>query len=463
LEACTYTLTAVDNDTDGRNGLPSVTSHLTLRGAGAESTVITQTVGEEGTDPFFGGVRLLHVTGSLTLQGLTLRRGVAVRGGGIFNSGTLTLHECILTGNLAVFLPEGGGIFNSGTLTLHESTLRGNRTESTFGGGSCGGLANRGGRVTIAHTAFIGNGGGIEATSGGLCNDSDGTVTITHTLFDGNRVGNSHGGLSNGGTMTIMHTTFVRNEASHFGGGLTNGGIMLIANTTFEDNRVTGLPTDPGPPPGQGGGAIVNGGILTLTNSTLRGNSAPSDGGILTGGGILTVLNSTLSGNTAAALNPFGSDGGGIFSRSSVGGSVALQNTIVALNTLDDGSSSDCAGPVTSLGTNLLGDPTGCTITLRASDLTGDPGLGDFTDTGRPGQGHFPLLPTSQAIDAGNDIVCPRRDQIGQRRVNIPGVGTSRCDIGAIEFPGKDNRPHRDKDDDHQHDQDLAAATQAAQ
>jgi hypothetical protein len=33
-------------------------------------------------------------------------------------------------------------------------------------------------------------------------------------------------------------------------------------------------------------------------------------------------------------------------------------------------------------------------------------------------------------------------------------VGTSRCDIGAIAFPGKD---------DHQHDQDLAAAAQAAQ
>src|ERR1700736_2453282 len=36
LEAGTYTLTAVDNDTDGPNGLPSVTSTLTIRGTGAE-------------------------------------------------------------------------------------------------------------------------------------------------------------------------------------------------------------------------------------------------------------------------------------------------------------------------------------------------------------------------------------------------------------------------------------------
>ena len=72
-------------------------------------------------------------------------------------------------------------------------------------------------------------------------------------------------------------------------------------------------------------------------------------------------------------------------------------------------------GVVTSLGHNLIGDPTGCTITLQPSDLTGDPGLDAFTDNGRPGNGHFPLLPTSQAIDAGSDAVCPRTDQLGQR------------------------------------------------
>jgi hypothetical protein len=136
-------------------------------------------------------------------------------------------------------------------------------------------------------------------------------------------------------------------------------------------------------------------------------------------------------------------------------------NTILAGNTRQPiGTSTpvpdDCAGAATSLGHNLIGEPTGCTITLQPSDLTGDPGLGPFTDNGRPGNGHFPLLPTSQAIDAGDDAACPRRDQLGQRRVNIPRVGTSRCDIGAIEFPGKHDR-HHDEVDDH-HDKDLAAA-----
>jgi hypothetical protein len=53
--------------------------------------------------------------------------------------------------------------------------------------------------------------------------------------------------------------------------------------------------------------------------------------------------------------------------------------------------------------------------------------LDAFTDDGRPGHGHFPLLPTSQAIDMGNDAVCPRTDQLGQRRIGP-------CDIGAIRF-----------------------------
>jgi hypothetical protein len=108
--------------------------------------------------------------------------------------------------------------------------------------------------------------------------------------------------------------------------------------------------------------------------------------------------------------------------------------TILARNTQDAGIGPDCFGAVTSLGTNLIGDPTGCTITLRASDLTGDPGLGAFTDNGTPGNGHFPLRRGSPAIDAGNDAFCPPTDQLGRRRVNIPRVGTSICDIGAIEF-----------------------------
>src|SRR5262249_11217010 len=113
--------------------------------------------------------------------------------------------------------------------------------------------------------------------------------------------------------------------------------------------------------------------------------------------------------------------GEGLFGSGSV-----LLNTLLARNTAGR-VGPDCSGTVTSLGTNLIGDPTGCTITLQPTDLTGDPGLDAFTDNGRPGNGHFPLLPTSQAIDAGNTAACPLTDQLGQRRIGP-------CDIGAIRF-----------------------------
>jgi hypothetical protein len=86
--------------------------------------------------------------------------------------------------------------------------------------------------------------------------------------------------------------------------------------------------------------------------------------------------------------------------------------------------------------------------------------VGIFTDDGEPGQGHVPLLESSPAINAGNDHRCALVDQLGQPRVNIRGVGTSLCDIGAIEFPGKGDHHH---DEEEHHDEDRAAVAQAAQ
>jgi hypothetical protein len=91
---------------------------------------------------------------------------------------------------------------------------------------------------------------------------------------------------------------------------------------------------------------------------------------------------------------------------------------------------------MTSLGYNLIGDLRNCTFNRQATDLTGnavsgplDPEFGPFTDDGTPGHGHFPLLVSSPAIDAGNNGACPKTAQLGQKRLGP-------CDIGAIEFQG---------------------------
>jgi hypothetical protein len=102
-----------------------------------------------------------------------------------------------------------------------------------------------------------------------------------------------------------------------------------------------------------------------------------------------------------------------------------LVNTILARNMGAFGE--ECRGTLTSLGHNLIGDPKGCPITLQPTDKTRDPGLGAFSDDGTPGNGHYPLVATSQAVNAGDPQACPLTDQLGQPR----GGG---CDLGAIEF-----------------------------
>ena len=68
-------------------------------------------------------------------------------------------------------------------------------------------------------------------------------------------------------------------------------------------------------------------------------------------------------------------------------------------------------------------------MSFQPGDRTGDAGLDAFTDDGVPGHPHYPLLPTSQAVNTGNDSGVPS----GIRLVS-PRHG---CDIGAIEFTGK--------------------------
>jgi hypothetical protein len=369
LEAGTYTLTTPDNETDGPNGLPSVNSTLTIRGAEAATTIIAR----ESTAPQF---RLMHIAaaGTLTLEGLTLQGGevIGTFGGGIFNKGILTLVQSTLAhnGSASEGGGHGGGLYNDGgTVHIIGSTVTDNMTGGIDRGGqgAGGGVYTQDGVVMMLNNTLARNSafGHFGSNGGGLLNDG-GTVRITNSTVVGNRADNGiSGGIENGGTMTLTNSTV----ADNLGRGIVNFGSVIIANSTIAAN----------------GGGIENGGTVTLTNSTVAANS---DRGIETGGGTVTLL-----------------------------------NTILALN--DNGN---CLGAITSLGTNLLRDP--CTITLLPTDRTvGDPGLGPFTDDGIPGHGHFPLLPHSPAIDAGNNTVCPATDQLGQPRVG-------RCDIGSIEFEG---------------------------
>jgi hypothetical protein len=236
------------------------------------------------------------------------------------------------------------------------------------------------------------------------------------------------GGINNDGTLKITNSIISGNYCG-VGGGISNGGTLIVTNSTISSNDAS---------PDAGGG-INNGGTLIITNSTISGNIAMEGGGIINlPWGTLTITNSTFSGNTNTAIDTFGPvtiTNSTIFDNPNAGiSNNAGSNTVNLQNSILAGNSPNCVGEVTSLGNNIVGDPTGCTITLQASDLTGDPGLGPFIGGAISGKGHFPLLPNSQAIDTGNNDACTPTDQLGNYRVDGNGDGAIVCDIGAIEF-----------------------------
>jgi hypothetical protein len=380
LGAGTYHLTSIDNvSSEGPNGLPVITANLTLLGAGTSATIIQR---DPGAPPF----RTIEVgrTGSLALRSLTIQGGdeAGFDGSNLRSSGGL-------------------GILNLGIASLSDVTVRG-------------------------EVGQIYGGAGI---------NNAGYLSLFRTLVELNQANDDSfgGGILNSGVMQINRST-IRNNRAKFGGGVCTGSnTASIANSSITDNDAFN---------GSGGGVFTSGG-LTLTSSTIARNTMDSsDGGagIYANAGTTRLINCTIADNV---INEFATGGGGILSY----GIVDLQNTILARNTWFHGFDNpqystpwDCAGSVTSLGHNIIGDTTGCTIALQASDFVGDAKLGAFTDQIRAadgslqGNGQVPLLAGSPAIDAGDSNACSASDQLGYPRVDANLDCGQTCDIGAVEY-----------------------------
>ena len=296
-------------------------------------------------------------------------------------------------------------------MTIIGSVFDSNRAPGLFVPGSA--LANSG-ELTIVRSTFSNNVG-----DGAALATTNGVVRINRSRFSKNFAGHIVGGLYIlGGVVLMTETTFDGNGADGAGAVYvaSDSATLIVNDSAFVENIAQGSGS---------GAAIANLGTVQVTNTTFARNIAstffPPSGIAIANFGTLSLTNSTLDENTVGldvrfAAVIFGATDAKTF----------LQNTILTHNPSET-SVQDCAGPITSLGNNLIGDTSGCNIVLQPTDLTGDAGLSAFTDNGTPGNGHFPLLPTSHAIDAANKKVCPKKDQIGQLR-------KPHCDIGSIEF-----------------------------
>jgi uncharacterized protein DUF1565 len=181
----------------------SITFSITISGSNAATTII------DG-----GGINsVVTVSGSgVTLSNLTIRNGKAGFGGGINNSGVLTIYSSTVSGNTSTGKlfrgAEGGGILNLGMLTVKSSTVSGN-TAAGSAGGAGGGIANAG-------AAIISN------------------STITGNLTTGGGGGILSGGYA--GKLSVNNVTFARNAAG-FGGGIDFAyGSATIENSIVSNN-----------------------------------------------------------------------------------------------------------------------------------------------------------------------------------------------------------------------------------
>ena len=224
VPAGTYTLSSGFELRVGRN--------LKLMGAGADSTII-----QAATEPGVAVSRVFNILGaSVDISGVTIRHGridTGFGGGGVRNTGILTLVDSTITDNTA--RTAGGGILSVvATLTLVNSTISNNTSKDSVGGGI---YVERGPLTvtnsTVANNTSTGGGGGL----GGGVFISSGTVTFTNSTISNNNASLTGGGIYNGGVLTLTNTTVSGNTAVN-GGGVDNfyGTTANLVNTIIANN-----------------------------------------------------------------------------------------------------------------------------------------------------------------------------------------------------------------------------------
>ncbi len=323
---------------------------------------------------------------------------------------TANISQLVISGGDAQQV--GGGIRNSGTLTLTGSVVRDNTTGSTGDidqrrGGGIYNLAS--GDLTLLRTTVRNN---VSRGDGGGIYNFGGNATLTASTVDSNRASDDGGGISNrnGGTLTLIRSTVSNNQSADEGGGIR------VRDQTAPFTQTT----------------------LNATNSTISGNRAGDQGGGVFGGpnSVVTFTGVTINGNEAPndASNVF-STGQAIFDKTIVANGSSVPNCNQAFtsegnNLEDDGSCgfnqpSDVNNVAPLLGP--LQDNGGFTQTHALQD--GSPAI-DGVEAGECA----PLTQDQRTID---------RPQDGDANVN----GTQPlCDIGAYEVED-DNEPPVANDD----------------
>jgi len=181
--------------------------NLTINGSGADKLTI------DGN--YDGRVFNIWAATVVVISDVTIADGNSTGGdgGGIMNSGILTINRCTFSGNQSS--SSGGGIANAGWVTVNQSTFYNNQA------GYNGGAINNRATLDIQNSTFSGN----RASEGSFDNYGGGAIN----------------NMKESGTayLTIDNSTIAFNSAK-WGGGLSNNlhGLLTVKNTILAENTV---------------------------------------------------------------------------------------------------------------------------------------------------------------------------------------------------------------------------------
>lgn len=246
------------------SALPDISKNIGIVGPGASTITVTRTQAQGS-----GSFRIFTVDSDVTsgsIQALTIDGGILTsgNGGGVYNSGYLTLYNDVIQDNKSTDTNSlGGGVYNAAGATLIMNGTSVGFNEASSGGGiaNLGSVTINGGNSIYSNEAFQGDGGGIY-------NGTNATMTVSNSSnITGNTASNNGGGVMNNGTFTMHGGQISNNDAgsSGNGGGLYNsdvGNATLDQGVTISKNGAD-----------NGGGLYLqNGSSTTLNTVTIQNN-----------------------------------------------------------------------------------------------------------------------------------------------------------------------------------------------
>jgi CSLREA domain-containing protein len=221
--------------------LPPITDETTITGPGPGNLTVQPAASVKIRVFYMNGAT---AGDTIRIQGLTISNGAPqnfggtpLNGGGVFveGQGINTLENVVITGNTGA---SGGGILvlSGATLDVIGSTISNNDAVDANGEG--GGIANSG-QLTVKSSTIAGNRVtlAVTGTGGGIWMAETGSAStlVSNSTIAGNSVPSSGGGIYLGnGSLFVESSTIARNRSDSDDVGFQDGGGIYIVPTLGE-------------------------------------------------------------------------------------------------------------------------------------------------------------------------------------------------------------------------------------